>query len=130
MADQVVMAMLSVKCGVGAPTSKGVITGASKEPEVLFIGLEVFGIAGVARRGSGGENNDHLSRRWIESFATVDADRESQDLDLFFECIVLRDEGEHPGVADLKKISFVSFCDPVIELFSGFFCVFARGFIV
>ena len=124
------MALLAMKCGVGAATSKGVITGTPQEPEALFIGIEVFGIAGVIRRGSGRENNDHLSRRWIESFAAVDADRESQDLDLFFECIVLRHEREHPGVADLKKISFVSFCDPVIELFSGFFCVFSRGFIV
>ena len=130
MGDQVVMALLAMKCGVGAPTSKGVITGPPKEPEALFIGLEVLGIASVARRGSGGENNDHLSRRWIKSFAAADADREGKNLDLFFECIFLRHEREHPGVADLKKISFVSFCDPVIELFSGFFCVFARGFIV
>ena len=71
-----------------------------------------------------------MSAGWIWSFAAADANRESKDLDLLFECIFLRYERENTGIADIKKASFVSFCDSISELLSGFFCVVARGLIV
>ena len=67
---------------------------------------------------------------WIWSSAATDADRKSKDLDLFFECIFLRYERENARVADVKKVSFVSICDSISELLSGFFCVVACGLIV
>ena len=96
----------------------------------MFIGIEVFGIAGVVRRGSRRENNDHLSSRWIKYFAAVDADRESKDFVLFSECIFLRNEREHTCVADIEWASSIFFCDPIIGLFCGFFCAFALGFVI
>ena len=68
--------------------------------------------------------------RWYSAFAAADADRKIKDLDFFFECIFLWYERENTGIADIKKVSFVSFCDSISELFSSFFCIVACGLIV
>lgn len=129
-ANEQVVPLFSVECCVDMTTFKGVITGSPKEPEALLIRSEAVGIAGVVGRGFGGEYNDDLSGGWLWSFAATDADGERKDLNIFSESFFLRYEGENAGVTDVKKASFISFCDSVFELFSCVFCVVSSGLIV
>ena len=130
LADQTVMALFPMKCGVGAAANKSVIARPTQEPEALFTGLEIFGIAAIFRRVYSRKKNNNLSRGWIWSFTAADADRKFKDLGFFFVRILLRNEGDNTGFTDLKKTFLVSFDNSILKYFSCVFCVTTSGSIV